>query len=212
MEEIIQGQAIAQAFKLVSKALIANSEALTSLDQAMGDGDMGINMERIGNALLEYVDVTEFTDIGKFFVGAGMAANRAAPSTMGTLMATALMRAGKEVMGKNELIPADLAGMLEAAFTGMQERGKAQLGNKTILDALHPASEAFAEAVKEGKNLSEAGIAALHAAEAGRDKVTPLRSQIGRAGWVGERTEGKVDPGCEALVVIFTALNSKTNT
>ncbi len=208
MEETIQGQAIAQAFKKVSKALIANSEALTSLDQAMGDGDMGINMERIGNALLEYVDVTELTDIGKYFVGAGMAANRAAPSTMGTLMATALIRAGKEVMGKNELVSADFSRMLQAAFTGMQERGKAQLGNKTILDALHPASEAFNHAVKEGRNLSEASLAALKAAEAGRDKVTPLRSQIGRAGWVGERTEGKVDPGCEALVVIFTALNS----
>ena len=137
-----------------------------------------------------------------------MATNRAAPSTMGTLMATAIMRAGKEVMGKTELTAADLAAMLKAAFTGMQERGKAQLGNKTILDALYPASVAFDAAINEGKSLQEAGTLALAAAEEGRDKVTPLRSQIGRAGWVGERTEGLVDPGCAALVTIFTALVS----
>ncbi|MEL7643068.1 MAG: DAK2 domain-containing protein [bacterium] len=208
MAETIHSEAVVAAFKRVSQALIDNSTFLTSLDQAMGDGDMGINMERIGTALQEYIGATAIEDIGKYFAGAGMATNRAAPSTMGTLMATAIMRAGKEVMGKTELTAADLAAMLKAAFTGMQERGKAQLGNKTILDALYPASMAFDAAVNEGKSLQEAGTLALAAAEEGRDKVTPLRSQIGRAGWVGERTEGLVDPGCAALVTIFTALVS----
>jgi len=208
MAETIHSEAVVAAFKRVSQALIDNSTFLTSLDQAMGDGDMGINMERIGTALQEYISATAIEDIGKYLAGAGMATNRAAPSTMGTLMATAIMRAGKEVMGKTELTAADLAAMLKAAFTGMQERGKAQLGNKTILDALYPASVAFDAAVNEGKSLQEAGTLALAAAEEGRDKVTPLRSQIGRAGWVGERTEGLVDPGCAALVTIFTALVS----
>lgn len=208
MAETIHSEAVVAAFKRVSQALIDNSTFLTSLDQAMGDGDMGINMERIGTALQEYISATAIEDIGKYLAGAGMATNRAAPSTMGTLMATAIMRAGKEVMGKTELTAADLAAMLKAAFTGMQERGKAQLGNKTILDALYPASVAFDAAINEGKSLQEAGTLALAAAEEGRDKVTPLRSQIGRAGWVGERTEGLVDPGCAALVTIFTALVS----
>ncbi len=208
MTEIITGPAVAEAIKRVCLALNKNSEFLTSLDQAMGDGDMGINMERIGNALLEYAASTELADIGKYIAGAGMAANRAAPSTMGTLLATALMRAGKEVMGKTELAPTDIAAMLNAANMGIQERGKAQLGNKTIVDALHPASEAFSTAIAQGKTVKDAGLLALKAAEDGRDRVTPLRSQIGRAGWVGERTEGKVDPGCAALVTIFTALNS----
>jgi dihydroxyacetone kinase len=209
MEEKIQGQVIVKAFERVCLALNAGGEYLTSLDQAMGDGDMGINMERIGTALLEYTRVTEISDIGKYFVGAGMATNRAAPSTMGTLLATGLMRAGKEVLGKTEVTPMDLAAMFKASFQGIQERGKAQLGNKTILDALYPASEAFSNAVNEGKSLQEAGALSLKAAEEGRDKVTPLRSQIGRAGWVGERTEGQIDPGCAALVTILTAINSK---
>ena len=75
-----------------------------------------------------------------------------------------------------------------------------------MIDALHPAAVAFAAAIAEGKSAEEAGQAALAAAEAGRDRVTPLRSKIGRASWVGERTEGKVDPGCEALVVMLGAL------
>ncbi|MGC8780966.1 MAG: DAK2 domain-containing protein, partial [Anaerolineae bacterium] len=116
------------------------------------------------------------------------------------------MRAGKAVMGKSELTPADLAAMFQAAEQGIQERGKAQLGDKTILDALHPAAEAFAAAINEGASVAAAGARALAAAEAGRDAVTPLRSKMGRASWVGERTEGRVDPGCAALIVILAAL------
>ena len=207
MDEKIDSQAVVEAVRKASQALIAESDYLTSLDQAIGDGDMGITMAKIGRALLEYTQATPISDIGKYLGGAGMAANRAAPSTMGTLLATALMRSGKEVMGKTELSPADFAAMFRAAEAGIQERGKASLGKKTVLDALHPAAEAFQAAVQQGKSLSEAGGAALQGAEEGRDQVTPQRSQIGRAGWVGERTEGKVDPGCAALVVILKALN-----
>jgi dihydroxyacetone kinase len=85
------------------------------------------------------------------------------------------------------------------------ERGKANLGDKTIVDAIHPAAEAFAAAVAQGDALPEAAQKALAAATAGRDGVTPLRSRIGRASWVGERTEGKVDPGCAALVIMLEA-------
>jgi phosphoenolpyruvate---glycerone phosphotransferase subunit DhaL len=208
MSEIIRASQITEAIQKASQALIDESENLTTLDQAMGDGDMGITMAKIGHALQEYMANNPVGDIGKFLGGAGMAANRAAPSTMGTLLATALMRAGKVVMGKNELELKDIASMLQAAEAGVQERGKAQLGNKTILDALDPAVAAFGKVVDEGGSLTEAGKEALSAAQQGRDQVTPLRSQVGRASWVGERTIGKIDPGCEALVVILNALNA----
>ena len=139
-------------------------------------------------------------------MGAGMATNKAAPSTLGTLTATALMRAGKPVKGKSEISVDDLVVMFDAASTGMQERGKAKLGDKTIVDAIQPASEAFAAAVAAGGSLGKAWAKTIVAAEAGRDSVTPLRSKIGRASWVGERTEGKVDPGCAALVIVLNAL------
>ncbi len=206
MADTIQSQTVADALLRASNALNENSAYLTELDQALGDGDTGITLGKLANALIDYVDGNPADDIGNFLVKAGMAANKAAPSTLGTLSATALMRAGKEVKGQAELSLQDLVAMFNAADEGIQQRGKAKLGDKTVVDALHPASVAFAEAIAAGASLMEAGVRVLQAAEAGRDQVTPVRSQIGRASWVGGRTEGKVDPGCEALVIILSAI------
>jgi dihydroxyacetone kinase len=206
MEEIVKLQDIVQAFYRVCDALLLQSEHLLSLDQAMGDGDLGITVSKIAEALREYVNNAPTDDLGKFFINAGLATNRAGSSTMGTLLASGMMRAGKEARGLTELTPAQLAAMLTAAAMGMQERGKAQLGDKTVLDAMLPAAEAFSQSIQAGESIQAAGRKMAQAAEAGRDLVTPLRSKIGRASWVGERTEGLVDPGCEALVVIFTAI------
>lgn len=207
-DEVITGQAIVAALDQAANTLKAQSDYLTSLDQAMGDGDTGITLSKVADGVLAYLQANPISDIGKFLGAAGMAANKAAPSTMGTLLATALMRTGKEVMGKTEISRQDVAAMFKAADLGMQERGKAKPGDKTIIDALHPAYEAFAAAIEQGASLAEAGAKALTAAELGRDSVTPLRSKIGRASWVGERTEGQVDPGCEALVVMLRAVVS----
>ena len=206
MMDTVSGQAVAEAMKCVCAALKGQSDYLTLLDQAMGDGDMGINLSKIADALANYAETTPYDDIGKFLSGAGMAANRAGPSTMGTLLATALMRAGKAVKGEAQLTPDALTEIFTGADAGIQERGKAKPGNKTIVDAIHPASLAFSDALAEGVSLKEAGVRALRAAEEGRDQVTPLRSQVGRASWVGERTEGKVDPGCAAFVIVLSAI------
>lgn len=209
MSTTIANDAIVAAMQRAAALLIANRDYFTELDQAMGDGDMGISMGKVGAALTDYVDANPVgEDVGQFIAKAGMAVNKAAPSTMGTLIATALMRAGKEVRGKAAITPADLAVMFTAADQGMQERGKAKPGDKTIIDAIHPAAQAFAQALESGASLAEAGQQALAAAEAGRDQVTPLRSKIGRASWVGERTEGQIDPGCAMFCMVLAALVS----
>jgi dihydroxyacetone kinase-like protein len=206
MSNTLPGAEVVAAVERVSRTLVDQRDYLTSLDQAMGDGDMGITMGRIGEALLDYAAANPIDDIGKYLFQVGTAVNKAAPSTMGTLTAGALMSAAKTVRDKTELEPADLAAMLRAADEGIQSRGKAQPGDKTIVDALHPASEAFAAAIDAGAGLQVAAAAAIQAAEAGRDSVTPLRSKVGRASWVGERTEGKVDPGCAMFVLALKAL------
>ncbi|MBW7882109.1 MAG: DAK2 domain-containing protein [Caldilineaceae bacterium] len=207
MSETVSSEQVVAAVQRVGGTLVEKEAHLTMLDQQMGDGDLGITLSKIGHALQEFAATTPVDgDIGKWMGKAGMAANKAGSSSFGTLLATALMRGGRAVSGKDELTAADVAAILAAADTGVQERGKAQPGDKTVIDALHPASEAFTAALDAGKSLREAGLAALEAAEAGRDRVTPLRSQVGRASWVGERTEGKVDPGCEALVVMLRAI------
>jgi dihydroxyacetone kinase len=206
MAEMIDGQAIAAAIQQVSNELNAQSDYLTSLDQQMGDGDTGITLSKVADALLIYVEANPVDDIGMFLMNAGMATNKAAPSTLGTLTATALMRAGKVAKGKTEIGPDDVVEMFNAAVEGVQQRGKANLGDKTIVDAMHPAAEAFEEAIASGQSLAVAGEKALESAEKGRDSVTALRSKIGRASWVGERTEGNIDPGCEAFVVVLKTL------
>ena len=208
METEFKAADVAAAARRVAAALKADQAMLTELDQAVGDGDLGITAVKLAEALESAAGQGGGADLGKFLAQTGMALNRAAPSTMGTLMATALMQAGKAVMGKESLAVVDLPQLLRAATEGVQARGKASLGDKTLLDALQPASEAFTAAISAGKSLPIAAEAMVAAARDGRDRVTPLRNRIGRAGWLGERTEGKVDPGCGLAVVVLTALAS----
>lgn len=203
----IDAAAVAAAMRRVGAALEAARDRLTELDQAVGDGDLGITAGKAGQAIAAHADGDPGGDLGKFVAQGGMAVNRVASSTMGTLLATALMRAGKAASGKATLTSADLVAMLLAADQGIQERGKAKPGDKTVVDALHPAALAFEAAIGEGASLADAGQRMLEAARQGLDAVTPLRNRIGRAGWVGERTEGAVDPGCAAMVVILEALS-----
>jgi len=206
---VVNAQSIIDSLKRVCDALLRQQDYILSLDQAMGDGDLGITISKIGTALKKYIQSAPLDDLGKLLVGLGMETNKAGPSTMGTLLATALMRAGKEVMSKSQLEPIDLANMMIVAGNGMKDRGKANLGDKTVLDVIIPAGEAFKEAINKGESLEEAGRLMILAAESGRDKVTPLKSRIGRASWIGDRTAGLIDPGCETMVIILKAIVNK---
>jgi len=198
---------IKTTFLKSADALSANSDYLTILDQEVGDGDLGITANKIADALKAYIqeDNTD-DDIGKFIMTAGMKINSAAPSSLGSLIAIALMQAGKEVKSETEIDAQKVASMLRSAVAKMMEKGKANLGDKTIIDALHPAVDAFKTKVEKGESLSAAVKAMAASARTGMDKVTPLKSQIGRAGWVGDRTIGKVDPGCALAVAILDQL------
>jgi dihydroxyacetone kinase-like protein len=207
MGSTIGGNDVVAAVERVAACLSELRDELNRLDAAVGDGDLGITMSKASAGARAYVSANPpDDDLGGFLFGLGRAVNNAAPSTMGTLVATALMRAGKEARGAATLDGPMLAAMLRAADAGIQERGKAKPGDKTVVDALHPAAEAFSSAIAEGHDLQAAATAMLDAARAGRDAAIPLRSKIGRAGWVGERTEGQPDPGTVVLVEMLEAL------
>jgi len=172
----------------------------------VGDGDLGITASKMAAALREYVDQASSEDIGSYFIQAGMAVNRSAPSTLGTLTSTALLACGKSVKGRNALEEHDLAAMLSAANQAIQDRGKAKPGDKTIVDVLDPAAQAFQSAIERGTALGEAADLMLHAAAVGLESATSLRSRVGRASWVGERTEGKIDPGCALAITVLRSL------
>jgi dihydroxyacetone kinase-like protein len=207
MAERLDGTDVGAAIERVATRLIELRDRLNQLDAAVGDGDLGITAAKGASALCEYVAASPpGDDLGTFFFGLGRAFNNKAPSTMGTLLATALMRAGRAVRGSATLDDEALVQMLAAADAGIQERGKAKPGDKTVVDALHPAAVAFSQAIEAGQGREAATAAMLRAAREGRDAAISLRSKIGRSSWVGERTEGKPDPGTVLLVQILEAV------
>jgi dihydroxyacetone kinase-like protein len=203
----IEAEQLVPAIERAADQMIEMRDTLNRLDAALGDGDTGITASKCGAGVKDYLSQNKPEgSLGKYLVNMGMAVNRAASSSLGTLIATALMRAGKEAQELSSLDGPAVARMLTAADVGIQERGKAKPGDKTIVDALHPAAEAFSAAVQAGNSLEDAAQQMLDAARRGRDSVIASRSKIGRAAWVGERTENQPDPGTVLLVAIFEAV------
>jgi dihydroxyacetone kinase-like protein len=203
----IEAEQLVPAIERAADQMIEMRDTLNRLDAALGDGDTGITASKCGAGVKEYLSQNKPEgSLGKYLINLGMAVNRAAPSSLGTLIATALMRAGKAAQDLSSLDGPAIARMLTAADVGIQERGKAKPGDKTIVDALHPAAEAFSAAVQADVCLEDAAQHMLDAARKGRDSVIASRSKIGRAAWVGERTENQPDPGAVLLVAIIEAV------
>jgi len=173
---------------------------LVELDGRMGDGDLGLTMSKAFTAACDELMDTAETDIGKIFMKAGMQMAKAAPSTMGTLMGTGFMRGGKAVAGKAELTTADLADFFQAFVAGIMDRGKAQPGDKTVIDALKPAADTLATLSTEtpARALSEA----LSAAEKGLESTKNMIAQHGRIAYYKEKSKGQEDPGATAGVIL----------
>ena len=136
-----------------------------------------------------------------------MAFNGSAPSTIGALFAIGSMRAGKEAKGHQELDLTLLARMVRAAETAIMEKGKAQRGDKTLLDSLGPAADALDAAVVEGKSLAEGLASAVEAARVGVQATIEMKSKSGRGSWIAERTVGHQDPGATAILLMLEALS-----
>ncbi len=203
----IDGNAIVSAMERVIDRVLGMRDELNILDAAMGDGDTGITASKGSTGLKEYISTNPSTeDLGMFFFNSGKAINKSASSSLGTITATALMCAGKEAKGLNTLDLLAMSRMLSAADIGIQERGKAKPGDKTVIDALHPSAIAFAEAVESNQSAENSAEALLNAAREGRDAAKPLRSKIGRGAWVGKRSENQLDPGTVLFVSILEAI------
>ena len=183
--------------------LSAQKDYLCQLDAAMGDGDQGITMTLGFGAIAAALPALADQDIGTILTKSGLAFNGTAASTIGALFATACLRAGKECKGKHEIGVADLAAMSEAALAGIQERGKAQVGDKTVLDALAPTVAALQTAAAQGTPLPTALAQALAAAEAGLAATIPLKAKVGRAAWIAERSVGHQDPGATSFYLML---------
>ena len=178
----------------IADSIIANKEFLTELDREIGDADHGINMARGFTEVLAVLP-KDSDNIGELLKKTGMTLLSKVGGASGPLYGTAYMQAGKVCAGKTSLTPEDGKAIFEAVIAGIQKRGKAVKGEKTMLDSIIPASEAYAAAIDSGASVGEALDAMCKAAEEGMEFTKTIIATKGRASYLGERSIGHQDPG-----------------
>jgi phosphoenolpyruvate---glycerone phosphotransferase subunit DhaL len=198
---------IAAIVDRISATMAEKKDELIRLDGAMGDGDLGLTMEKSFVAARGEAATPE-PDLGKLLVKIGMSIARAAPSTMGTLVATGFMSGGKAVGGKASLALADMAGFFDAFVAGIMQRGKSKPGEKTIVDVLFPAAEALKAAAAAGSKMEDAFRSFQAAADEGLVKTREMTAQHGRQAYYQEQSKGKDDPGATAGTYILRGFSS----
>jgi dihydroxyacetone kinase-like protein len=190
----------------IADVLHENAAYLTQLDSAIGDADHGINMDRGFTAVRAKFPTMATMDIATQLKTVGTTLVSTVGGASGPLYGTAFLRAGVAVAGKQQLGPADMVALLEAFLGGIVARGKAQPGEKTMVDALTPALAAAKQALNEGLPLKELSSRATQAAEEGMKATIPLLATKGRASYLGERSVGHQDPGATSSWLILRSL------
>ena len=194
---------VVRCIESIAEILKENREYLTQLDAAIGDADHGINMDRGFTAVMQKLPSVTDKDIGTILKTVGMTLVSTVGGAGGPLYGTFFMRAGMSLGDKTEFDINDFAVALEAARDGVVARGKANLEDKTMVDALTPALEALKEAIADGAD----PISALHrmtdAAEQGMKDTIPMLAKKGRASYLGERSIGHQDPGATSSYLIL---------
>jgi dihydroxyacetone kinase-like protein len=200
-------EGIGQWLREAGRSMEEHREYLTGLDAAIGDGDHGINMDRGFKKVAEMLRGGEFEDIAALLNRVGMTLITSVGGASGPLYGTFFMRAAAALKGRDRLSTADLASLFSTGTRGVMERGRAQPGDKTMIDALQPAAQAIEEALGEGAPIGRAVDLALGAARSGMEETVPMRAQKGRASYLGDRSIGHQDPGATSSYLIVKALH-----
>jgi dihydroxyacetone kinase-like protein len=191
-----------------AQLIAVHKTELTELDSAIGDADHGINMDRGMGAVLEKLDSAPPVTADELAKTVGMALISSVGGASGPLYGTFFLRLGSACGPVAELAPHDLAKALRAGVEGLVARGRPELGDKTMYDALSPALDALDEAIERGDPIGAAFAAAWRAAVAGRDSTIPMVARKGRASYLGERSAGHQDPGATSAALLFEAAAS----
>ena len=201
------GSSLHRAITAVCRTLIAADHVLTEMDQKVGDGDLGISLARGARAILEELDsYPDETRPGAVLRRMAATVRRVVGGTSGPLYAVLLLRAAAVLERSNQPAAADWSAAFIAAVTGIQEIGGAKPGDRTMVDALHPAAEAFAQALAGGANNTAALEAMVQAATTGAQRTAAMSPRRGRSSYVGERAVGHVDPGAHATGLWLEAI------
>ncbi|MCC6957059.1 MAG: dihydroxyacetone kinase subunit L [Anaerolineales bacterium] len=191
--------------KACGKVLAENRDYLTQLDAAIGDADHGANMDRGFKAVLNKMPEISDKDIGTIFKTVGMTLISTVGGAGGPLYGTFFLQAGMKTAGKMELTLSDWYTVLDAALSGVVMRGKAELGDKTMVDALTPARDALKAALENHTSLPTALEQSAEAAREGMEGTIPMVARKGRASYLGERSAGHQDPGATSSYLILKA-------
>jgi len=180
-----------------------NKEYLTDLDSAIGDADHGINMNRGFTNAIADLEKNQPEDIDAILKTVAMTLIRTVGGAAGPLYGTFFMRASTACAGKTELDSADVVALFEAGLGGVLQRGKAELNDKTMVDALTPAVEAMKNGLNNGSGLGQILEQGTAAAEKGMKDTIPLQARKGRASYLGERSIGHQDPGATSSYLML---------
>lgn len=201
----VAGERLREAAAIVAKALIAAEPQLTELDSITGDGDLGASMTRGGEAVLA-LPRESFGDVADGLMAMGNAMRKAIGGSSGPFYATGLMRASRHLAGLEQPSAAQMAEAFVAAVAAVSDLGGARPGDRTMVDALHPAAQTFKDRVAEGATAGEAWKAAVEAGVAGAEATKAMKPRLGRASYLGERAVGHPDGGAVAVSIWLRAI------
>jgi dihydroxyacetone kinase-like protein len=182
-----------------------NRQWLTELDSAIGDADHGINMDRGFTAVRAEMGAHPPSDIRSVFQSVATVLIRHVGGAAGPLYGTFFLRAAAACAGKTEIQAADVVALFQSGIEGVQQRGKAVAGDKTMLDALLPALDAMRKSLDDGCTLAAILDAGAAAAQAGMLATVPMQARKGRASYLGARSIGHQDPGATSSYLLLQA-------
>ena len=197
-------QATQNVVREMAAAMEENRRYLTKLDSEIGDGDHGNNMNRGFQTVLERLESADPATPADVLKAVSMALISKVGGAAGPLYGTAFLRASTALSDKEDISAEDAAAAIEAALGGIKQRGKAEVGDKTIVDALEPAVEAAKEAAGEG-SVAAVFRSAAGAAKEGAESTVPLTARRGRASYLGARAAGHQDPGATSTYLLLDA-------
>ena len=197
---------VVSIFEHVADIMSENKDLLCSLDAELGDGDLGLTMPKAFAAAALEANASQETDLGKMLMKMGMKMNSAAPSTMGTLMSSGVIAAGKALAGKESLSRDDAATFFTAFANGVAARGKASRGERTVLDSLYPAADAAAACHGMGGSIHEIAIQAHEGAKQGLEATKSMSPKYGKAAVFIDKAVGKIDQGALVGVLLMEGI------
>jgi phosphoenolpyruvate---glycerone phosphotransferase subunit DhaL len=198
---------VERALQTIARVSRENEKYFCDLDGEMGDADFGKSIWGGFRAVVAELPSIDRADIGTFLIKVGTVFASHAGGTSGPIWGTAFLKAGLKAKGKTELTTADLLQMGRAAVQGIMARGSAQVGDKTLLDAIVPALDKVEELSQDGQSdLKSAFQAASQVATAAIEGTRPWPAKRGRQSYAGDRTIGTLDPGIVAVAMMLTAV------